>query len=42
VAATGAEFVALSSAVFGADVDPGAAVANANAVLDASAPRFKD
>jgi thiamine-phosphate pyrophosphorylase len=42
VAATGAEFVALSSAVFGAGVDPRAAVANANAVLDASAPRFRD
>lgn len=42
VAATGAEFVALSSAVFGEGVDPEAAVARANAVLDASAPRFKD
>jgi thiamine-phosphate pyrophosphorylase len=38
VAATGAEFVALSSAVFGNDA--GAAVAAANAILDGSAPRF--
>ena len=40
-AATGAEFVALSSAVFGEGVDPGAAVTHANALLEASAPRFK-
>lgn len=39
VAATGAEFVALSSAVFGAP-DPAAAVAEANRLLDAHAPRF--
>jgi thiamine-phosphate pyrophosphorylase len=42
VAATGAEFVALSLAVLGAGVDSRAAVAKANAVLDASAPQFKD
>ncbi|MBX3584023.1 MAG: thiamine phosphate synthase [Rhizobiaceae bacterium] len=41
VAATGADFVALSSAVFGEGVDPKAAVARANAMLDASAPRFE-
>ncbi|BCH22413.1 thiamine phosphate synthase [Mesorhizobium sp. L-8-10] len=38
VAATGAEFVALSSAVFGEDA--GSAVAEANAILDRAAPRF--
>lgn len=38
VAGTGAEFVALSSAVFAAP-DPAAAVAEANALLDAHAPR---
>ena len=42
VAATGCEFVALSNAVFGEGVDPGAAVASANALLDRSAPRFGD
>ncbi len=41
VAATGADFVALSAAVFGEGVDPKAAVARANAILDASAPRFE-
>lgn len=41
VAATGAEFVALSRAVFGAGGDPGAEVARANALLDAEAPRFE-
>lgn len=41
VAATGAEFVALSSAVFGPDIDPKAAVARANAILDGAAPRFE-
>lgn len=39
VADTGAEFVALSAAVFGA-VDPAKAVAEANAILDAHAPTF--
>lgn len=42
VAATGAEFVALSAAVFGDGVDARAAVAEANALLDARAPRFGD
>ncbi|WP_315924633.1 thiamine phosphate synthase [Mesorhizobium sp. SP-1A] len=42
VAATGAEFVALSAAVFAEGVDPTAAVAQANALLDRSAPRFED
>ncbi len=41
VAATGADFVALSAAIFGEGVDPQAAVARANAILDASAPRFE-
>jgi thiamine-phosphate pyrophosphorylase len=41
VAATGADFVALSSAVFGEGVDPRAAVARANAILDDKAPRFE-
>jgi thiamine-phosphate pyrophosphorylase len=41
VAATGAEFVALSAAVFGEGVDAGAAVARANELLDAHAPRFE-
>lgn len=40
VAATGAEFVALSAAVFGDGVDPREAVAAANALLDEVAPRF--
>lgn len=39
VAATGAEFVALSRAVFGEDA--GAAVEAANAILDRTAPRFE-
>jgi len=38
VAATGIDFVALSSAVFAEGVDPRDAVARANAILDASAP----
>jgi thiamine-phosphate pyrophosphorylase len=38
VAATGIDFVALSSAVFTDGVDPRDAVARANAILDASAP----
>ncbi|RUX33879.1 thiamine phosphate synthase [Mesorhizobium sp. M2A.F.Ca.ET.042.01.1.1] len=42
VAATGAEFVALSSAVFADGRDPAAAVAAANALLDETAPRFED
>jgi len=42
VAATGAEFVALSSAVFGEGTEPGAAVARANEILDATAPRFEE
>ncbi|TWG98018.1 thiamine-phosphate pyrophosphorylase [Mesorhizobium sp. J18] len=41
VAATGAEFVALSSAVFAAGVDPAEAVRRANSILDAKAPRFE-
>lgn len=40
VAATGADFVALSSAVFGDGVDPAEAVRRANALLDEAAPRF--
>jgi thiamine-phosphate pyrophosphorylase len=42
VAATGAEFVALSEAVFGEGAEPAAAVARANALLDETAPRFED
>ena len=42
VAATGAEFVALSSAVFAEGGDPKTAVAAANALLDETAPRFED
>jgi len=41
VAATGTDFVALSAAVFGEGIDPKAAVERANALLDASAPRFE-
>jgi thiamine-phosphate pyrophosphorylase len=41
VAATGAEFVALSSAVFADARDPRAAIAAANALLDQTAPRFE-
>ncbi|RWF73145.1 MAG: thiamine phosphate synthase [Mesorhizobium sp.] len=41
VATTGAEFVALSSAVFADGVDPKMAVASANALLDETAPRFE-
>ncbi|WP_296743373.1 thiamine phosphate synthase [Mesorhizobium sp.] len=41
VAATGAEFVALSSAVYANGLDPRAAVAAANALLDETAPRFE-
>lgn len=42
VAATGAEFVALSAAVLGEDIDPRVAVERANRLLDESAPRFGD
>lgn len=42
VAATGAEFVALSSAVFAGPLAPGEAVAQANALLDRTAPRFEE
>jgi thiamine-phosphate pyrophosphorylase len=42
VAATGAEFVALSSAVFADGADAAAAVARANELLDGTAPRFED
>lgn len=42
VAATGVEFVALSSAVFGEGIDPREAVARANALLDETAPHFED
>ena len=41
VAATGAEFVAVSSAVFADGADPKAAIAAANALLDQTAPRFE-
>lgn len=41
VAATGADFVALSAAVFGEGVDPKAAIARANAILEETAPRFE-
>ncbi|MGN6766426.1 MAG: thiamine phosphate synthase [Rhizobiaceae bacterium] len=41
VAATGAEFVALSNAVFAEGADPAAQIAAANALLDKTAPRFE-
>ncbi|MEZ5803877.1 MAG: thiamine phosphate synthase [Rhizobiaceae bacterium] len=41
VAATGAEFVALSAAVFAEETDPRAAIVRANALLDEHAPRFE-
>jgi thiamine-phosphate pyrophosphorylase len=41
VAATGAEFVALSSAVFAEGLDPRERVAGANALLDETAPRVE-
>lgn len=41
VAATGADFVALSAAVFADGVDAAQAVAQANALLDEHAPRFE-
>ncbi|WP_054313872.1 thiamine phosphate synthase [Mesorhizobium sp. 1M-11] len=40
VAATGAEFVALSAAVFADDVEPAAVIAKANALLDETAPHL--
>lgn len=40
-AATAAEFVALSSAVFAEGVEPGQAVAEANAILDRASPRLE-
>lgn len=42
VAATGAEFVALSSAVFGGALSPAEAVRTANELLDRTAPRFEE
>lgn len=42
VAATGAEFVALSAAVFAEGADAARAVARANERLDATAPRFEE
>ena len=42
VARTGADFVALSQAVYGEGIDPAAAVRDANARLDEHAPRFED
>jgi thiamine-phosphate pyrophosphorylase len=41
VAATGADFVALSAAIFGEGVDPKAAIARANTILEETAPRFE-
>lgn len=41
VAQTGAEFVALSAAIFEDGVDPADAVARANALLDTNAPAFE-
>ncbi len=41
-AATGAEFVAVSAAVFGDGRDPEAAVAKINALLDAEAPELSE
>jgi thiamine-phosphate pyrophosphorylase len=40
VAATGADFVALSTAVYAGDADPADAVRRANAILDERAPRL--
>ncbi|MGB6116941.1 MAG: thiamine phosphate synthase [Mesorhizobium sp.] len=40
-AQTGAEFVALSAAIFGNGADPADAVAKANALLDERAPKFE-
>lgn len=41
VAATGAEFVALSAAIFAGGVEPATAVADANALLNKTAPHFE-
>lgn len=41
VAAADVEFVAVSSAVYGEGIDPAAAVARANALLDEQAPQFE-
>ncbi|MCG7508685.1 thiamine phosphate synthase [Mesorhizobium retamae] len=41
VAATGAEFVALSSAVFADGAEPAAVIAKANTLLDETAPRLE-
>lgn len=41
VAATGADFAAVSAAAFADGVDPAGAVARANALLDERAPRFE-
>lgn len=41
VAAAGADFVALASAVFAGEHDPAEAVRQANALLDSRAPRFE-
>jgi thiamine-phosphate pyrophosphorylase len=42
VAATGAEFVALSAAVFAEGAEPATVIARANALLDETAPRLED
>ena len=42
VAATGAEFVGMSSAVFAEGIDPAQAIIRANRLLDEIAPRFED
>ncbi|WP_379065770.1 thiamine phosphate synthase [Mesorhizobium sp. UC22_110] len=42
VAATGAEFVALSAAVFAEGAEPATIIARANALLDETAPRLED
>ena len=41
VAAAGVDFVAVSAAVYGEGIDPAAAVARANALLDEQAPQFE-
>jgi len=41
VAKTGADFVAVGAAVFADEKDPAKMIAEANALLDASAPRFE-
>lgn len=41
VAATGCDFVAISTLVFGEGADPAAAIAGANALLDEHAPRLE-